>query len=42
MIEGSILKYRVPPLWSTYIGERREVLLRTLWGTCQELGNSLL
>jgi hypothetical protein len=22
-IEGSILKYRVPPLWPTYIGERR-------------------
>jgi hypothetical protein len=21
-IEGSILKYRVPPLWPTYIGER--------------------
>jgi hypothetical protein len=22
-IEGSILKYRVPPLWPTYISERR-------------------
>jgi hypothetical protein len=22
-VEGSILKYRVPPLWPTYIGERR-------------------
>jgi hypothetical protein len=22
-IPGSILKYRVPPLWPTYIGERR-------------------
>jgi hypothetical protein len=22
-IKGSILKYRVPPLWPTYIGERR-------------------
>jgi hypothetical protein len=21
-IEGSILKYRIPPLWLTYIGER--------------------
>jgi hypothetical protein len=42
-------KYRVPPLWPSYIDERRdnicqsiwdesEVLLGTLWGTCQELG----
>jgi hypothetical protein len=23
IIEGSILRYRVPPLWPTYIGERR-------------------
>jgi hypothetical protein len=23
-IEGSILKYRVPPLWSTYISKRRK------------------
>jgi hypothetical protein len=23
--EGSILKYRVPPLWLTYIGERRTI-----------------
>jgi hypothetical protein len=22
-IEGSILKYRVPPLWPTYLSERR-------------------
>jgi hypothetical protein len=22
-IKGSILKYRVPPVWPTYIGERR-------------------
>jgi hypothetical protein len=22
-VEGSILKYRVPPLWPTFIGERR-------------------
>jgi len=23
LIEDSILKYRVPPLWPTYIGERK-------------------
>jgi hypothetical protein len=45
--EGSILKYRVTSLWLTYIGEKglwdkSEVLLGTLWGTCQEPGNSLL
>jgi hypothetical protein len=28
-IEGSILKYRVPPLWPTYIGERRTTFAKT-------------
>jgi hypothetical protein len=28
-IEGSILKYRVPPLWPTYIGEGRTTFART-------------
>jgi len=43
-IEGSILKYRVPPPWPSYIGEKRttsakaygiksEMLWRTCWGT---------
>jgi hypothetical protein len=27
-IEGSILKYRVPPLWPTYIGERRTTFVK--------------
>jgi hypothetical protein len=27
-IEGAILKYRVPPLWPTYIGERRTTLAK--------------
>jgi hypothetical protein len=27
-IEGSILKYIVPPLWPTYIGERRATLAK--------------
>jgi hypothetical protein len=46
---GSILKYWVPPLWPTYIGDRTtrfakaygiksEVLWRTCWGTHWELG----
>jgi hypothetical protein len=53
IIEGSIMKYEVSTLWSTYIGERRttfakaygikcEVLWGTILGTFQELGNSLL
>jgi len=28
-IEGSILKYRVPPFWPTYIGERRTTFAKT-------------
>jgi hypothetical protein len=48
--EGSSLKYRVPPLWPKWkedkicqsIWDKSEVLLGTLWETCQELGNSLL
>jgi hypothetical protein len=27
-IEGFILKYRVPPLWPTYIGERRTTIVK--------------
>jgi len=27
-IEGSILKYRVPPLWPTYVGERRTTFVK--------------
>jgi hypothetical protein len=50
-IEGCILKYRIPHLWPTYIGERRitfakksiwdksEVLWRTCWVTQWELGD---
>jgi hypothetical protein len=49
-IEGSILKYRVPPLWPTYISERRttivkasginrEVLWRTHWELGEHIGN---
>jgi hypothetical protein len=30
MVEGSVLKYRVPPLWSTYIGERRGAIENSL------------
>ncbi len=52
-IEGSILKYRVCPLWPSYVDERRttfakahRIKVRCYWelfgGTCQELGNSLL
>ncbi len=51
-IEGSILKYRVPPLWPAYIGEKEnticqsiwdksEVLRRTCWGTHWELGEHI-
>jgi hypothetical protein len=28
-IEGSILKYRVPPLWPTYVDERRTKLAKS-------------
>jgi hypothetical protein len=28
-IEGSVLKYRVHPLWHTYIGERRTTFAKT-------------
>jgi len=28
-LEGSILKYRVDPLWRTYIGERRTTFAKT-------------
>jgi hypothetical protein len=48
-IEVSILKYRVPPLWPTYIGERRTtfakafgIKARCYWELFEELGNSLL
>jgi len=27
-IEGYILKYRVPPLWPTYMGERRTIFAK--------------
>jgi hypothetical protein len=48
-IEGSILKYRVPPLWPTYIGERRITFVKENgikvrcywechWGTHWKLG----
>jgi len=30
-IPGSILKYRVPPLWPTYIGERRTTFAKSIW-----------
>jgi hypothetical protein len=46
---GSIFMHRVSSLWPSYIGFRRtafakaygmnrEVILGTLWGTCQNLG----
>jgi hypothetical protein len=52
-IEGFILKYRVPLLWPTYIGERRtkichntwdksEVLWIKCWGTHWELEGNIL
>ncbi len=47
-IEGSIIKYRVPSIHPPIylkggnicqsIWDKSEVLLGTLWGTCQELG----
>jgi len=46
-MEGSIFRYRVPPLWPTYIGERRttfairgksDVLLGTLALPCRKQG----
>jgi hypothetical protein len=51
-IEPSILRYRVPPLWPTYISEKEdnicqsiwhksEVLWRTCWGTHWELGEHI-
>jgi hypothetical protein len=30
-IEGYILKYKVPPLWPTYIGERRTTFAKLYW-----------
>jgi len=51
-IESSILKYRIPPLWPGYIGEKEnticqsiwdksEVLRRACWGTHWELGEHI-
>jgi len=52
-IKGFILKYKVPPLWPTYISERKTtfakaygIKMKCYWeflgGTHQKLGNSLL
>jgi hypothetical protein len=52
-IKAYFLKYKVPPFWPTYTGERRTTFFKAygikvkyylgiFWGTCQELGNSLL
>jgi hypothetical protein len=30
-IKGSILKYIVPPLWPTYIVERRTTFAKSIW-----------
>jgi hypothetical protein len=30
-IEGYNLKYRVPPLWPTYIGEMRSTFVKLCW-----------
>jgi hypothetical protein len=30
-IEGSILKYRIPPLWLTYIVDRRTTFAKEYW-----------
>jgi hypothetical protein len=48
-IEGPILKYRVPPIWLTYIDEmsqsiwdKSEALWRTCWGTHWELKRNIV
>jgi hypothetical protein len=42
-VEGSVLKYRVPPLWPTYISERRmtfakayQIKVRGYWELFEE------
>jgi len=36
-IKGYILKYRVPPLWPTYIGEKENNICQSIWGKSEVL-----
>jgi hypothetical protein len=29
--KGSILKYMIPPLWPTYIGEKEDTIFQGIW-----------